>query len=92
MPHHKDAQKRVRQAQARRLRNRHYRTRMRNQIKHVREAVAEGDLEKANEQLRDAMSAIHRCASKGIIHPNQAARRIHRLNKHVLTLAPTSTD
>ena len=90
MPHHKDAIKRMKQGRVRRLRNRHYRTRMRNQIKAVRTAVAEGDTEKANASLREAMSAIHRCAGKGVIHPNQAARRIHRLNKRVKALATAS--
>ena len=92
MPHHKDAIKRMKQGEARRLRNRHYRTRMRNQIKAVRLAVAEGDAEKANSQLREAMSAIHRCAGKGVIHPNQAARRIHRLNKRVKALSGAAPE
>ena len=87
MANHKDAAKRARQAIVRRERNRHYRTMMRNRIKAVRSAVAGGDLATAQSSFNEAMSAIHRIARKGIIHRNQAARRISRLNKLVKKLA-----
>jgi len=81
--HHKDAIKRIKQNAKRRMRNRHYRTRMRNHIKRVRVAVEAGDKGTANVELRAATSVIQRLASKGIIHRNQAARRISRLNAAV---------
>jgi small subunit ribosomal protein S20 len=84
---HKDAAKRARQALVRRERNRSYRTAMRNRIKAVRAAVAAGDLPAAQASFNEAMSTIHRVARKGIIHRNQAARRISRLNKMVKKLA-----
>lgn len=87
MPHHKDAIKRLKQNEKRRAHNRHYRSRMRNQIKRVRAAVDEGNVELAQAELKTAMSIIHRNASKGIIHRNQAGRRISRLNKAVKNLA-----
>ena len=87
MANHKDAIKRDKQNQAQRARNRHYRTRMRNQIKAVRAAIAGGDHAKAMESLRVATSVIHRNVSKGIIHRNQASRRISRLNKAIKALA-----
>ena len=87
MANHKDALKRLKQNEKRRARNRHYRSRMRNQVKAVRAAVEAGDVESAQAELRTAMSIIHRNASKGIIHRNQAARRISRLNKAVKKLA-----
>ncbi|MCB9681394.1 MAG: 30S ribosomal protein S20 [Alphaproteobacteria bacterium] len=87
MAHHKDAIKRNRQNEQRRMRNRHYRTMMRNRVKAVRAAVESGNVETAQTALRDAMSVIHRVAGKGIIHKNQAARRISRLNKAVKKLA-----
>ena len=87
MPHHKDAIKRLKQNEKRRARNRHYRSRMRNQIKRVRAAVDEGNVDQAQAEMKTAMSVIHRVASKGIIHKNQAARRISRLNKAVKKLA-----
>jgi len=87
VPHHKDAIKRLKQNEKRRARNRHFRSRMRNQIKVVRSAIDEGNVDLAQAELKTAMSIIHRTASKGIIHRNQAARRISRLNKAVKKLA-----
>jgi small subunit ribosomal protein S20 len=81
--HHKDAIKRIKQNTKRRARNRHFRTRMRNQIARVRNAVEAGNGEEATAQLRNAISIIHHVVSKGIIHRNQAARKISRLNKAV---------
>jgi small subunit ribosomal protein S20 len=84
---HQDAIKRMKQNEGRRQRNRHFRSRMRNQIKLVRDAVAKGDVANAQTSLREAVSVIHRVCSKGIIHRNQAARRISRLNKAVKAIA-----
>jgi small subunit ribosomal protein S20 len=84
---HKDAIKRMKQNEVRRMRNRAYRSRMRNQIKQVREAVAKGDAKNAQTELREAVSVIQRVCQKGVIHRNQAARRISRLNKAVKAIA-----
>lgn len=84
---HQDAIKRTKQNEKRRQKNRHYRTMMRNQIKKVRAAVETGDHAVASEQLRKAIGVIQRVAAKGIIHPNQAARRCSRLNAAVRALA-----
>ncbi len=86
MAHHKDAIKRMKQNARRRLRNRHYRTRMRNQVKAVRKAVEAGDKDAAQAEFRKAMAVIHRVASKGVIHRNTAARRIRRLSAAVKAL------
>ncbi len=87
MAHHKDAIKRMKQNAKQRLRNRHYRTRMRNQIRRVRDAVEAGNNEEATTQLREAISVIHHVVTKGVIHRNQAARKISRLNKAVQSLS-----
>ncbi len=60
---------------------------MRNRVKAVRSAVEAGDVDKAQTALRGAMSCIHRLAGKGVIHRNQAARQISRLNTLVKKLA-----
>ena len=83
MANHKDAIKRNKQNQGQRARNRHYRTRMRNQIKKLQGAVESGDSAAAQAELRSAVSIIQRLASKGVIHRNQAARRVARLAKAV---------
>jgi small subunit ribosomal protein S20 len=87
LPNHKDAIKRAKQNITARTRNRHYRSMMRNRIKDVRSAVEAGDVAAAQTAFRNAMAVIHRIAGKGIIHRNQAARRISRLNKMVKVLA-----
>ena len=90
MATHKDAVKRDKQADRRRQKNRHYRSRMRNQIKKLLDTISENDVTSAQEELRNAVSLIHRVASKGIIHRNQAARRIRRLNKQVKDLSASA--
>ena len=83
MAHHKDAIKRIKQNAKRNARNRHFRSRMRSQVKAVRTAVANGDKDAAQGELRKAVSIIQRVAGKGIIHRNQAARKISRLHAAV---------
>lgn len=87
MANHQDAIKRMKQNEVRRARNRAYRSRMRNQIKQVRQNVAAGDVAAAQKSFREAVSVIHRVCAKGVIHRNQAARRISRLNKAVKAIA-----
>ncbi len=79
MATHKDAVKRARQSNERRLRNRHYRSRMRNQIKELRAAIDAGDAETANKLLPATVSVIQHVAQRGIIHKRNAARRVSRL-------------
>lgn len=81
MPNHKDAAKRARQAIGRRVRNRQYRSMMRTQIKKTRATAAGKDVAAAREELNKAVSIIQRLAARGIIHRNQAARRVSRLYK-----------
>jgi small subunit ribosomal protein S20 len=76
---HKDAAKRAVQSKKRRMRNRAGRTRMRNQIAELRTAIAKSDKETAQTEFRDAVSVIQALAAKGIIHRNQANRRVSRL-------------
>lgn len=79
MANHKDAAKRALQATKRRLRNRAYRTRMRNQIASLRRVLGGKDQEAIQSEFREAVSVIQSLATKGIIHPNQAHRRVARL-------------
>lgn len=87
MANHQDAIKRNKQNEKRRMKNRHYRSVMRNQIKRVREAVEAGDKSAANVELSKAVSVIQRVAGKRVIHRNQAARRCARLNAAVSAMA-----
>jgi small subunit ribosomal protein S20 len=72
------------------LRNKAYRTRVKNAVKAVRSAVEEKAAEKAHEALAQAVPVIMKAASKGVLHPNNSARKIARLSKSVQQLAQAS--
>jgi len=81
---HKSALKRAGQNDRRRLRNKAVQTRVKNVVKDVRLAVAQG-AENAVEQLNTAKSAIDKAAKKGVLHKKTASRKVSRLTKQVNT-------
>ena len=83
MANHKSALKRARQNEGRRLRNRGYKTRVKNAVKNVRTAIAENTPEKAQEDLKAAVSVIQKTVSRGVIHRKTASRKISRLSRQV---------
>jgi small subunit ribosomal protein S20 len=76
---HKDAAKRAVQSIKRRARNRTNRTRMRNQIAELRTSLEGKDADAVQKNFREAVSVIQALQTKGIIHRNQAIRRVKRL-------------
>lgn len=87
MANHQSAIKRNKQNVKRRMRNRHFRTMMRSQIKKVNQAIESGDLEAAQASLPKAVSVIQRVSGKGVIHSRQASRRVSRLTQQIVALA-----
>ena len=87
MANHKSALKRIRQTAKRTARNKDALSRMRTFIKKVDEAVTSGNAEEAKNAFRTAESELAVAAKKGIIHKNQAARRVSRLNARVKGMA-----
>ncbi|HEX9639026.1 MAG TPA: 30S ribosomal protein S20 [Acidobacteriota bacterium] len=87
MANHPSALKRARQNEARRERNRQRRTRLRNQIKSLRDALSKKNRDQAQELLRPTLSLIDRMSSSGLIHTNTAARTKSRLSRQVQALA-----
>ena len=87
MPNTESAKKRLRQNTKRRAHNRSLRSRMRTQIRRVREAVEAGDGEKAQTEFRVATKRLDQAVSKNLIHKNAAARSKSRLNKLVKAVA-----
>ena len=83
---HKSAIKRNRQNATRQERNRVVRSRVKTDVRKVREAVERQDLSAAETELRAAAKELNKAASKGVLHRNAAARRIARLSKRVATL------
>ena len=86
MANHKSAEKRNRQAQARRLRNRINRSKMKTVVRSLNEAIASGSVEEAKSALETAVPVIAKTASKGTIHKKNASRKISRLTKRVNSL------
>lgn len=83
MANHKSALKRAKQNEVQRIRNKGYKTTVKKAVKAVRTEMADNSPEKAGETLVKAVSIIQKSASKGIIHKNQAARKISRLTRQV---------
>lgn len=67
--------------------NRKIKGNFRSAIKATNEAVAKGDIAKAQESLKKAMQALDKAAQKNVIKPNAAARKKSRLNKKVKAIA-----
>ncbi|MEE4166222.1 MAG: 30S ribosomal protein S20 [Desulfocapsaceae bacterium] len=86
MANHKSAEKRNRQAQARRLRNRINRSKMKTVVRSLNEAIDAGSAEEAKAALQTAVPIIAKTASKGTIHKKNASRKISRLTRRVNAL------
>ncbi|MBN2282051.1 MAG: 30S ribosomal protein S20 [Candidatus Marinimicrobia bacterium] len=84
MSKNKSVQKRIRQAEKARLRNRHYKSLMKTNIKKVKEAETK---EAAMELMKKAISTIDKIAGKGIIHKKNAANKKARLYHFVAKMA-----
>jgi small subunit ribosomal protein S20 len=83
---HLSAMKRARQNKKRRVRNQARKTRVKNLVRDVRQAVAQKNLEGAEAALQKAVPIIAQVAGKGTLHWRTAARKISRLTKQVNTL------
>lgn len=81
MPITKSAIKRMRQNVKRRRRNLHIKTAMKDEIKSLRAAIAEGNKKLVAERLSAAQSKLDKAAKTGIIHANKAARAKSQLVK-----------
>ena len=87
MPNIKQQEKRMRQAEKRRIRNKSRKTEIKTYIKRFEAALQRGDREESLAYLDKSIRALDRAASDGIIHKNNAAnhksRLMHKYNKAV---------
>lgn len=83
MANHPSAIKRAKQNIKRRERNKRVKSAIKTQIKKVLMAMEEKKADKVKEQFRLAVSLIDKGASKGVLHRNNAARKISRLSRKV---------
>ena len=88
---HLSVVKRARQNRQRNMRNSQLRSSLRTAIKKVTAAAEAGDVNTACEQLPLAVRALGKASSKGVIHRNQAGRRISRLTRRVNALASSQS-
>ncbi len=81
MPRSKSAQKQGRVSEKRRLRNKSISILCKTNITKAERLIFLGELDSAREAVVAAISSLDKAAEKGIIHPNNAARRKARLMK-----------
>jgi small subunit ribosomal protein S20 len=86
MPHHKSAEKRLRQTEKRTVINRARMSRVRTFVKKVETAIETGDKAAAQSALQLAQPELHRATSKGVLHKNTVARKLSRLATRINAL------
>jgi small subunit ribosomal protein S20 len=67
--------------------NKARRSRVRNFIRKVEEAIATGDQAVAAAALKAAQPELMRAATKGVLHANTASRKVSRLAQRVKSLS-----
>ena len=82
----KSAIKQIKTSEKRRIQNRVHLSRSRTLVRQARATVTAGDVDQAQEAAKEAIQALDRAAQKGVIHPNNAARRKARLLKSLNAL------
>jgi small subunit ribosomal protein S20 len=87
MAHHKSAQKRIRQTEARTEVNRDRRSRVRTFVKKVESAIVAGDKTAATAAFKLAEPEMRRGVSKGVVKLNTVSRKVSRLAAAIKALA-----
>jgi small subunit ribosomal protein S20 len=86
MANTKSARKAARQTIRKTEINKSRRTTLRNSVRKVEEAIASGDRAAASTALKAAEPTIMRAAQLGVIHKNNASRKVSRLTQRVAKL------
>ena len=86
MANHFSALKRARQTEKRTARNRNNTSRLRSALRDMREALAKGDKNAAEQVYRKTASALDKAIQKGSLHKNTAARYKSRLSARLAAL------
>jgi small subunit ribosomal protein S20 len=86
MPHHKSAEKRLRETEKRTAINRARLSRVRTFVKKVESAISSGDKDAAQSAFRVAQPELHRATTKGVLHKNTVARKLSRLAARINAL------
>ena len=83
--------KRIKTNEKARLRNKSVKSSLKTAVRKFREAADAGDAATTATALRDASRALDKAASKGVIHPNQAANRKSAMAKRAGQLTSTGS-
>ena len=83
----KSAKKRIRVIETKTMRNKMIKSKVKTMIKKVEAAIAEGNKEAAQNNLKVAISEIEKAATKCVYHKNNAARKVSRLTLAVNKMA-----
>ncbi len=72
-------------------RNRPIRSSVKTAVTKARKLILQNDLDAAQVAVKDAAQALDKAAKKGVLHPNNAARRKSRLMKQLNQALAAST-
>jgi small subunit ribosomal protein S20 len=86
MANTKSAKKAARKIARRTITNKSRRSRVRNYVRKVEEAIAAGDRNAAVAVMKEAEPQIMRAAQKGVLHKNAASRKVSRLVARIAKL------
>jgi small subunit ribosomal protein S20 len=86
MANHFSALKRARQTERRTARNRANTSRLRGALRELRETIAKGDKQTAEQVYRQTVSALDKAIQKGTLHDKTASRYKSRLSARVKAL------
>jgi len=87
MANHFSALKRARQTEKRTVRNRANTSRLRSSLRDLRESLAKGDRQSADQVFRQTVSALDKAVQKGVLHENTASRYKSRLSARLNAIA-----
>ena len=87
MAHHKSAKKRILTNAKKRTRNQGYISSVRTAVKKLRTAVEKGNTAEVGPLFVAAQSMLNKAASRGLIHRNNASRKVARLAALVVSKA-----
>ena len=87
MANTKSARKATRQIARRTEVNKVRRSNLRGSVRKVEEAIASGDRSAALAAFKQAEPAIMRAAQRGVVHKNNASRKVSRLAHRIAKLA-----
>ncbi len=87
MANTKSARKATRKIARRTIVNKTRRSLLRNSVRKIEEAIASGDRTAALAAFKQAEPAIMRAAQRGVVHKNNASRKVSRLAHRIAKLA-----